>query len=256
MTKKLLKEATEKYPNDPQVAFTAAYAPDVSPEDRRRWLDVFKQSAPENSLANYLSALDYFKAGRTDQAIQDLSAAAAKQKYQDYSWDFIQGGQEAYRSAGYPEAEARIIPSMALVLPQLAELKQLNEQMINLATAYRQAGDEASAQAALQMDAALGQRLDGPGNTALITQLVGMAIENIALRQMDPNAPYGNSGQTVKDRLDEVNQRRTSLTDFAHQLDGIYESISAADWISYHDRWLAFGEDNAIQWLLAKYGQK
>jgi RNA polymerase sigma factor (sigma-70 family) len=253
---KLLKEAMEKYPDDPQVAFTAAYAPDASPEERRHWLDVFKQSAPENSLANYLSALDHFKAGRTDQAIQDLSAAAGKQKYQDYSWDFVQNGEEAYRSAGYPEAQARIIPNMALVLPQLAELKQLNEQMINLAAAYRQAGDESSAQAALQMDAALGQRLDGPGNTALITQLVGMAIETIALKQMDPNAPYGNNGQTVQGRLDEVNQRRTTLTDFAKQLDGIYASISPADWISYHDRWQAFGEDNAVRWLLDKYGQK
>jgi hypothetical protein len=219
-------------------------------------LDVFKQTAPENSLPNYLSALEHFKAGRTEQAIQDLSAAAGKPRYEDYSWDFIQGGQEAYRSAGYSEAEARIIPSMALVLPQLVELKQLNEQMINLATAYRQAGDEASAQAAIQMDAALGQRLDVPGNTALITQLVGMSIESIALRQMDPNASYGNSGETVQQRLDEVNQRRTTLTDFAKQLDGIYETISAADWISYHDRWLAFGEDNAVRWLLDKYGRK
>jgi len=185
-----------------------------------------------------------------------LSAAASKQKFQDYSWDFIQGGQEAYRSAGYPEAEARIIPSMALVLPQLRELKGLNEQMISLASAYRQAGDEASAQAALQMDAAMGQRLDGPGNTTLITQLVGMTIETIALKQMDPNAPYGNSGQTVKDRFDEVSQRKTTLSGFAKQLNGIYASISTPDWISYHDRWLAFGEDNAIRWLLDKYEQK
>jgi RNA polymerase sigma factor (sigma-70 family) len=252
----LLKEATEQFPNDPQVAFTAAYAPGTTPEDRTRWLAAFKESAPENSMANYLSALDHFKAGRIDQAIADLSAAAGKQKYQDYSWDFIQGGQEAYRSAGYSEAEARIIPSMALVLPQLAELKQLNEQMVNLATAYRQAGDEASAQAALQMDAALGQRLDGPGNLSLITQLVGMAIESMALKQMDPNAPYGDSGQTVKNRLEEVSQRKTTLAGFAKQLDRIYETISAPDWISYHDRWLAFGEDNAITWLLDKYGQK
>jgi hypothetical protein len=254
--RKLLEEATSKFPDDPQVAFTAAYAPGTSSEDRRRWLDAFKQSAPENSLANYLSALDHFKAGQSDQAMQDLNAAAGKQKFQDYSWDFIQSGEEAYRAAGYPEVEARVIPSMALVLPQLGELKQLNFDMIDLATAYRQAGDETSAQTALQMDLALGQRLSAPGNTALITQLVGMAIESIALKQMDPNSSYGGSGQTVKERLDEVAQRNARLTDFAHQLDGIYTSISTPDWISYHDRWQTFGEENAMMWLLDKYGRK
>jgi cell division septum initiation protein DivIVA len=252
----LLKEAAEKYPNDPQVAFTAAYAPGATPEERRHWLDVFKQSAPDNSLPNYLSALDHFKAGQTDQAIQDLSAAAGKQKYQDYSMEFILNGEEAYRTAGYPEADSRVIPSMSLLLPQFAELKQLNSQMVDLAAAYRQSGDEASAQAALQMDAALGQRLNGSENTSLLSKLVGMAIETTALKQMDPNFPYTSSGQTVQQRLDEVNQQRSSLTQFSQQLDSIYSTISAPDWITYHDRWRAFGEENAVRWLIEKYGQK
>ena len=110
----LLNEAIEKYPNDPQVAFTAAYAPDMPAGERRRWLDVFKQAAPENSLADYLSAADHLRAGQVDQAIQDLSVASGKPGYQDYSWVFIESGQEAYRSAGYSEQAARIIPSMKL----------------------------------------------------------------------------------------------------------------------------------------------
>jgi RNA polymerase sigma factor (sigma-70 family) len=255
--RKLLEEAMTKFPNDPQVAFTAAYAPGTSSEDRRRWLDAFKQSAPENALASFLSALEHFKAKDTDQAIQDLTAAAGKQQFQDYSWDFIQNGEEAYRTAGYPEVEARVIPTMALVLPHLGELKQLNFDMIDLATAYRQAGDATSAQTALEMDAALGQRLGGSGSpAALITQLVGIAIESIALKQMDPNSAYGDSGQTVKDRLVELTQRRTSLTGFANQLDAIYSTISASDWISYHDRFQRFGEESAVKWILDKYGQK
>jgi RNA polymerase sigma factor (sigma-70 family) len=253
--RKLLDEAMEKYPADPQVAFTAAYASGASPEDQRRWLDAFKRSAPENALPNYLSAVGHFKAGQSDEAIQDLSAAFSKQRFQDYSWDFIQNGEEAYRAAGYPEVEARVIPSMALILPHLAELKQLNFNLIDLAAAYRQAGDESSAAAALQMDATLGQRLDATENSALITKLVGMTIESIALKQMDPNSPYGAAGQTAKDRLDEITQRKTSLSDFAKQLDGIYTTISASDWISYHDRWQAFGEENAMKWLLSKYPQ-
>ena len=106
------------------------------------------------------------------------------------------------------------------------------------------------------MDAALGQRLEGTANTSLLGQLVGMAIENIALKQMDPNAPYGESGKTVKERLAELSQHRTTLTQFGDQLDAIYSTISSADWISYHDRWRMYGEENAMRWLLEKYGQK
>ena len=253
---KLLKEATEKYPLDPQVAFTAAYAPDASAEDRRHWLDVFKQSAPGNALADYLSAADHFQAGRMDQAIQDLSAAFSKHIYQDYSLDFIESGSDAYRAAGYSEAEARIIPSMSILLPQFAELKQVNDQLVNLAAAYRQAGDEPSAKAALEMDLALGQRLTAPANASLLSQQVGLAIESNALRQMDPNSPFANSGQTVQEQLNQITQQRNTLREFDKQLNQIYATISAPDWISYHDRWLAFGEENAMKWLLDKYEQK
>src|SRR5712671_282667 len=66
-----LQEAKEKYPNDPRVAFDALIW--SKPEERRQWLDTFKQSAPDNALPNYLSALEHFKSGQTDQAVQDLS---------------------------------------------------------------------------------------------------------------------------------------------------------------------------------------
>src|SRR5207244_7248299 len=122
--------------------------------------------------------------------------------------------------------------------------------LINLAAAYRQAGDESSARAALQMDASMGERLSGSSGTPLITQLVGLTIQALALKQMDPASTYRNDGQTVKDVLTNLNQQRSALNQFATQLDAIYGSISTQDWISYHDRWQSFGEENAIRWLL------
>ena len=77
----LLAEAMQKYPNDPQVALEAASEKDASAEDHRQWLETFKQSAPDNALPNYLSALDYFKAGQTDQAVQELLAASGKPQF-------------------------------------------------------------------------------------------------------------------------------------------------------------------------------
>ncbi|HWW00095.1 MAG TPA: sigma-70 family RNA polymerase sigma factor [Candidatus Acidoferrum sp.] len=252
----LLQEAMDKHPNDPRVDFAAIHKPDASPEERRRWLDAFKQSAPDNALANYLSALDYFKSGRTDQAVQELSVAAGKKQFQDYTMDSVQNSEEAYRAAGYSVAETKTIAATALLLPQLGELKQLSQNMMELANAYRQAGDDASAQTAVQMVFSLGQRFDGSQGEALVSQLFGMALQSLALRGMDPTSPYGSTGQTVQGRLDELTQQRTKVKDLADQLGTIQGMISAQDWISYADRSRAFGEDAALRWVISKYGKQ
>jgi RNA polymerase sigma factor (sigma-70 family) len=252
----LLKEALEKYPEDARVNFAAAFKPDSSPEERRRILDAFKQTAPENAMANYLSALDYFKTGRTDQAVQELTASIGKPGFQDYSWDFVQNAEEAWRSAGYSEAETKMVATWKLELPQLAPLKQLNQNILDLANSYRQSGDTASAQAALQIDLALGQRMSATQNDPLVNQLVGIAIQRLALGAMDLNAPYDGTGLTVKDRLDQLVQRKNEIQGFVKQAAPLQQGMTPQDWITYNDRTRSVGEESAIRWLVEKYGAK
>ena len=92
----LLEEAMQKYPYDPQVALEAASREGASPEAKRQWLEAFKQSAPENALPNYMLALNYFKAGQTDQAVQELIVAYSKPQVQDYFVDRMSDDEEAY----------------------------------------------------------------------------------------------------------------------------------------------------------------
>lgn len=254
-----LEEAMQKYPDDPQVAFEAAFKKDASPEDRRRWLDAFKQSAPENPLANYLSALDHFKSGRTDQAVEELNAASGKQQFEDYTVHRWHADEEAYRSAGYSEAETTMAATWGLLLPQLAELRDMGRKIVDLANSYRLAGDETSAQAALQMAINMGEHFDGSKGTAgvpLITQLVGIAIERNALQAMDPASPYGDGGQTVQHRLDQLAQRSQTIKDGAKQVESLQQLMTPQDWITYNTRTRTFGEEAAAQWLVNKYGKR
>ncbi|PYJ63187.1 MAG: hypothetical protein DME24_01765 [Verrucomicrobia bacterium] len=252
----LLAEAMQKFPNDPQVAFEAAFKKDGSPEERLQWLHALKKTDPANSLPDYLSALDYFKAGHTDQAVRELISASGKKQFHDYTLDRVQDDEEAYLAAGYSAAEAKTIPSSQLLLPQLQQLKSLGLTLADLAKSYQQSGDEASAQVALQMAANLGQRYkDTPGETE-ISWLVGMAVEGIALNAMDPNSPYGIDGQTVQDRLNQLNQKKAELKELNAQLEPLLPNLSDQDWISYKDRWRVFGEEAAIRWVVNKYGQK
>jgi hypothetical protein len=252
----LLEEAKQNFPNDPMVAFESALAFNAKPEDKQKWLEVFKKSDPENSLPNYLSALDYFKAGKSDQALQELMAASGKQGFQDYTQDRGQDDEEAYLAAGYSVAESKTISSQQLLLPQLQILRDLGRDLSDLANTYKQNGDAASAQSVLQMIATLGQRYSSssPGQPE-VSQLVGMAVEGSALAAMDANGVYAD-GQTVQQRLDQINQQKATLKELNNQVEPLFESMSDQDWIIYKDRWRMFGEESAMRWVIGKYGRK
>jgi RNA polymerase sigma factor (sigma-70 family) len=238
----LLKEAMEKYPNDPQVDFEAAMDKNLSPDEQRQWLNTFEKSAPNNALANYLSALNYFNGGQIDQGVQELSAASGK-SLDDYSVNRIQDNVEAYLAAGYPMADAEELGGYGLTLPQLAQMKQLSLDAVDLANAYRQAGDSTSAQAVLQMAANLGQDYAASSSGQLdINQLVGISIEQRTLQAMDPNSLYGNSGQTVQDQINELAQQRTAIQDLSRQTSNLFPEMSDQDWIIYFNRLQIFGE--------------
>ncbi len=253
----LLREAMEKYPTDPTVAFEAAVGKDVSPTERREWLEAFKKLAPDNPLANYLSALDHFKSGRTDQAVLDLLAANDRPTLTDYTVERIRMDEEAYRAAGYSEGEAKMAAVWGVPLPQVAQMKALAQEMVGLAASYRQAGDENSAQATLQMAIALGQKMDASSTGAsvpIISRLVGVAIQRMAFDAMDPGSGYGEG--TVQQQLDQLKQRKDSIRQLVRQSSPFHEQMTPDDWLTYNERTLSFGEENAIGWLLNKYAQK
>ncbi|HSY17660.1 MAG TPA: hypothetical protein VK815_04960, partial [Candidatus Acidoferrales bacterium] len=142
-----------------------------------------------------------------------------------------------------------------LMLPQLLQLKSLTQETAQLAAAYRQSGDTAAAQNVLQLADTLGRQYATPvPGEPTISQLVGIAIEKIALNNMDPNAPYGDNGQTVQDRLNQLTQQRTQIVQLNQQTESLLPSLTPEDLITYKNRWLMLGEANAEQWIVDKYG--
>jgi hypothetical protein len=253
----LLAEAMQKFPGEPQVAFEAAFQSSLTPEQRREWLSAFQKSAPDNAFPDYLSALAHFKAGQTDQAIQDLLAASAKPQFNDYTLNRWQDNEEAYLAAGYSPAEAKLLGGSQLTLPQLAELKQLGLQMVETAKAYRNAGDDASAQSVLQMTLGLGQSYNGSSaGDCAISHLVGLAIQRLALGAMDPNSPFGASGLTVQEQLTDLTQQHIAIRSAFEQNEALLATMSDQDWLSYIDRQKSFGDEAALRWAVNKLGRK
>ena len=256
----LLDEAIARYPNDPRVAYTAWFRSQPDPgapgglQARRQALDLLKQAAPDNALANYLSAANYFKSGQPEQAVQELQAGASKPKYDDYTQDAIQSMEEAYRSAGYSDVESKAAATSGALLPHLAEIKQAALSLVELANSYQQAGDPASARAALQMCLDLGQRLDDPNSLTLIQPLVGIAIQRAGLAAIAAAPPDADTAQAVQERLDGLDQQRAGIRALVagQPIETWLPNAPAEDVNAYFDRMRLFGEQRALQWLAAR----
>ena len=127
-----------KHPRDPRVALAAACSvgstanSPAATQERRQWLDAFKQSAPDNALAFYLSARDHFKSGQPELAEQEVLAAGAK-TMRDYAADWLENTEEAYHSAGYSEAEAKALAMTTLLMPHLANLREVGTELVTRA---------------------------------------------------------------------------------------------------------------------------
>ena len=255
-----LQEAAEKYPHDPRVHYarwsSACRDSNSSPEERRQWLEAFKQSAPDNALANYLAAQDCFKVGQADRAVEELIAASSKAKFQSYAAEAVQSLEEAYLSAGYPAVESKAAAAYSdasfQAAPPYSELKRLAESLAELSKGYRLAGDEASSQAVLQMGLQLGQRVEqSAGGSSFVTQNgTGVRIQRILFGSMDVNVPYGEAGQTVQDQLNALTQRGKSWSGLWKQAEPTLRAMSDQDLITYFDRMKTFGEVAALRWLV------
>jgi hypothetical protein len=67
--------------------------------------------------------------------------------------------------------------------------------------------------------------------------------------------PASTATALFRDNLTSfINKGRPSETSSTSLF--LQEQISAQDWINYSSRTVTFGEENAIRWLMNKYGQK
>jgi RNA polymerase sigma factor (sigma-70 family) len=251
-----LAEARRKYPNDPQVGFEASVRNDASRQERRSGLDAFKLAAPENALANYLSALDRFKSGQKDAAVQELNAGATKQQFQDYTSERTRTDEEVYQTIGYPPGEAEMIANAFLPEAHLVQMNELGQNLVALAASYEQSGNKTAQEAALQMALSLGKRFDDPAAAETMRwQLIGIRIERAALNVMDPARILG-AGQSVRDRLDQLAQQKEAIQELTRQADPIWKTLSDGDWMGYHAQVARSGEEAAVRWLVSNYGQR
>ena len=248
-----LREAATNFPNDPRLQWTVL-AHNAFPDDRRKWLDIFKTSSPSNSVANYVSAQDYFKNGQTNEALQEVFAAVSKPQFTDYSMDTMLDdeafGQFAGRSPSEIHAEAMASMS-GESLPELSGFKSIARSIQEIQQQYAASGDNASVQNLAQAGVDLASRMTtGDGGKMLINQLVGVACEATVIAALDQNTSYDFlGGQTPAQWLADFKQQKAAIRDVVKNAEQILPNMSEDQLNSYWEREKIYGELNAMKWL-------
>jgi hypothetical protein len=191
-----LREAAMKYPLDPHVQL-AVLSADLFPENRWHWLEAFKQSAPDNPIANYLAACEYFDAGQSDQAINELTEAGGKPVLETYWLDMMQARADAYASAGFAAADAAWAGYMDTPWPWMKDLNHIAADLTSLAAQTRKNGDVQQADALVTVGMSYGHRIATGDPSQLVTyQLRGLIIQRNLLGSLDPSVPVEFDGTT------------------------------------------------------------
>lgn len=248
-----LREAATNFPKDPRLQWTIL-ARNAFPEERRKWLDSLKTSSPSNSLANYLSAQDYFKNGRTNEALQELFAASGKPQFSDYSMESILDAEAFGKFAGQSAAEIRQQAFAAVgndAMPELADFKSVARSIQALQQQYAASGDSASVQNLAEAGVNFANRMTaGDGGKFVINQLVGFAADAIVVSTLDQNTSYDFlGGQTPAQWMNGLRQQRVAIRDLAQNAQQVLPNLDEDQLNSYWERVKIYGELNAMQWL-------
>ena len=249
-----LHEAATNFPNDPQVQL-AVLSRNAFPGDRRKWLDLFLASSPSNSLADYFSAGEYFKNGKTVEAVRELLAASGKDQFQTYSLETLLNGEELYSDSGISSREASIHAMADMAeenLPQLADFKVIAQ---GIGEAMKQEPASVSDLAQLGLDFS-GKINSGDSGKFLINQMVGTAIEKNLLSQLEQNTAYDFlDGQTPAQVAEAIKQQKIELrklmTDFAPAQ--LQMMMSESETAIYMQRMKIYGELDAMKWVIQQH---
>jgi hypothetical protein len=249
--KEYLKAAVENFPKDPLVEAKALMWLDLSPEERSKMLDAFKESAPTNAFPNLLAAREAFKRGDTAAALAEIAAAKGK-TYDEFDRESMQGLEEAYLSAGRTAAEAKTLGMAEVTLPQLVQFRELSHQLTDLAEKAGASGDSQTQQQLLTMNWEIGQKIrTGAGVLPIIEELVGISMQNGTLSKWPGGVDF--DGRAASDVLAANVAARKELQSAAPAFDKWFPTAPDEEIVEYMDTIKTSGERQAMAMLKERH---
>ncbi len=198
--KALLREAYEKFPEDPRVAQEALGALDLSLEEELVMLEKVRQAHPDNPLADFLTSVALAKEGKTADTLRFLEVGLAKPGLDFGVKEQQLQAREAMMSIGLSSTEARVWGFMfnTSIVPDFIDIDKQARQEIQQRL---QEGQEDEAFALAGRLLALGQRVDGSPDRSLFNEVVALRLKQGALAALPHDVEIGDTGQTAEQLL-------------------------------------------------------
>jgi hypothetical protein len=252
-----LNEAATNFPNDPHVELTVL-THDEFPADRRQWLDWFKASSPSNSLADYLSAQDYFKNSRTNAAVNELESALGKPLFDQFTTESLLMDEELNRFSGRSTLAAgqfALESSLADIWLEDAAYKRLATDIQTLAKQKWNAGDFNAVAKLAHLGLHFADQIrNGDHSRLVINQLVGNAVEAMMLEQLDQDTTYDFlGGNNPVHAMQQLQTAKTALKELNQNFSAAFPLMSEEEMISYAERRKIYGELEAMKWAVQQH---
>ncbi len=238
-----LTEALAKFPNNPQVLFSALRL-SSDPTKCLALLESFKRADPGNGIGNCLAAKTLFDLGRNDEALAELLQSSGK-PIDDFTISSWQNDEEAYLSAGFSPVEAKMTSLYNFAKPAIIGMRQMTKKLDEVRSNHAAAGDDVMVQSMRDIQLEMGSHLQE--DPTVVGVLVGLVIEKAALKGSDAPEAFA--------RIEEIELQKKSMNDDARKVTAMIETsaVPENDWLLYFDRVKLFGEKAANDWLLGKH---
>jgi len=238
-----LREALERFPNDPQT-LTTALRFESDPGKRLKMAEAIKRADPGNAMGCGMAAVALLDMGRKDEAFAELQALSGK-PFDELTLISSQNDEEAYLASGVSAAEAKMTALYSQSSPHILQLRKLSTEMAEMRAAYRSSGDPESAETLLQIQLGLGRQLQSGIST--VESLVGMAMEKQGLKDIDSD--------DARSRLEEIDLQNEMMREQSRVVSELMKnpSVPESDWLLYFDRLKLFGESAANTWMTDRY---
>ena len=247
---KYAREAASLEPGNPLAQLELALRGET-PEEKGAALAAFRKAAPDNSLGDYLAAHQAFQSGDTAAAGAALLQSLDNPAFADYSQQIIDGSEQAFLSAGYEPQASSVAAMFSLSLERAQVMMGVADQLKGLQEEFIRTADFDAAEPTVVIGLTLGQRIQEQG-PYLIDQLMGMSIEYKFLNELDPLTTAGPGGQTVAERLQDLDARRLEIRQLSSGFAETMVTMDDATRSQYFAKMKAEGELAALRWVASR----
>ncbi len=253
----LLKEAAEKYPDNPVVCVAMLQQllkSEAPAEEVRKWAEQFIKATPGNPMGHYFLATACSKAGDETGVKAALEKALEQPGRPDSLLrDRVMTVKEGALASGLSLGDASYA-ALAGPLERGGVNVTLGNNLLGFFkrsfAAAENAEDPARAQSLAELGVRVAAQLGYTKSPSLMDEMIAASLRKRVLTEMDPATEIGDSGRTAEEvRKDEpgFQDLLSKTTDMHTWLSSAPEAVRAA----YTDRFVLDGEAAAMREFLA-----